>query len=240
MSDALPPAPLRTPTKSNSREAQLETKELHKYLLAKTYFDCREFDQCAAAFLPGTLPKGAITPVSPQAAKSSTAPAKGKAKATAPATSSPSSNILSNTSQKSLFLALYAKYMSGEKRKDEDSEMILGPADGGVTINKELNGVAGMLEQWFNEQQTTGGVGDGWLEYLYGVVLAKSKNEELAKKWFIRSVHLYPYNWGAWQELGNLIGTLEEVRALEPRVTTMADVLVYSSTLSLSSYRRTS
>lgn len=213
MSDDPPPAPLQTPINRNAREAQLEAKELHKYLLAKTYFDCREFDQCAAIFLPGSSPKGSVTPVSPQASKISAGPAKGKAKATAPADLASSNSTLSNTSQKALFLALYARYMSGEKRKDENSEMILGPADGGVTVNKELNGVSGMLEQWLNERQASGGDGDGWLEYLYGVILAKSKNEELAKKWFVRSIHLYPYNWGAWQELANLLGTLEEVPA---------------------------
>jgi anaphase-promoting complex subunit 8 len=29
-------------------------------------------------------------------------------------------------SQKSLFLALYAKYLAGEKRKEEETEMVLG------------------------------------------------------------------------------------------------------------------
>lgn len=191
-------------------ESRLEARELHKYLLAKTYFDCREYDRCAAVFLPGMLPKGSITPKSPQAPKSRPS-TKGKAKVTTPTKPKVSAENLSGMSQKALFLSLYAKYIAGEKRKDEDSEMILGPADGGVTVNKELNGIAAILEQWFAEGASRGRSGKGWLEYLYGVVLAKGKNEELAKKWLMRSVQLYPFNWGAWQELSSLIGTPEEV-----------------------------
>ena len=118
---------------------------------------------------------------------------------------------LSGVSRKSLFLALYAKYISGEKRKDEDSEMILGPADGGVTVNKELNGLSSILDGLLSSLYANRSNGGGWLEYLYGTVLSKNKNEDLAKTWLIRSVHLYPYNWGAWEELCNLLGTIEPV-----------------------------
>jgi anaphase-promoting complex subunit 8 len=45
----------------------------------------------------------------------------------------------------------------------------------------------------------------------YGIVLCKAKNEEEAKKWLIRSVNLYPYNWGAWQELGLMLETVDDV-----------------------------
>lgn len=118
-------------------------------------------------------------------------------------------------SQKALFLALYAKYIGGEKRMNEDSEMILGPQDGGVTLNKELSGISAMLEDWFSNLQASGRQSQGWLEYLYGIVLAKGKNEKLALDYLIRSVHLYPYNWGAWQELTNLLGTAEEVSKVQ-------------------------
>ncbi|KAF2841154.1 TPR-like protein [Patellaria atrata CBS 101060] len=171
-------------------ERKLEQKEMKRYLLAKTFFDCREFDRCASVFLPKTLPKGQAIP-NPTSPHSS-----------------------ANLSQKALFLALYGRYMAGEKRKDEESEMILGPQDGGVTINKELNGISLTLEEWFSNRHSRGLEGDGWLEYLYGTILAKSKNEDLAKKWFVRSVHLYPYNWGAWLELSSLISTVEELSLL--------------------------
>lgn len=189
-------------------EARLEQREHHKFLLAKTYFDCREFDRCAAVFLPQTLPRIPSTPHSSPSAKLK---GKGKGKAASAAKSSPLDPSLADVSQKALFLALYAKYLSGEKRKDEESEMILGPADGGVTSNKELNGISAVLDRWFADRHASGMDGGGWLEYLHGIVLAKGKNEELAKEWLIRSVNIYPFNWGAWQELGHLINTVEEV-----------------------------
>jgi anaphase-promoting complex subunit 8 len=192
-------------------ELALEARESHKFLLAKSYFDCREFDRCAAVFLPSTLPRVPVVASSSKiGSNGTTGKSKGKAKAVQPEPKA--MNVpLSGVSQKALFLALYAKYLSGEKRRDEESEMILGPADGGVTVNRELNGIAAALEEYLGEKQAKGLNGGGWLEYLYGIVLAKGKNEELAKESLIRSVNIYPFNWGAWLELANLMNTIEDV-----------------------------
>ena len=197
-------------------EARKEAKEFPKYLLAKSYFDCREFDRCAAVFLPTPLPRGPPPEASPNNKNGASPKAsKGKGKDPAPAKvpALPPPNGLPNLSQKSLFLALYAKYMSGEKRKDEESEMILGPADGGSAVNKELVGIGRSLEGWFADREAKGlsGSNQGWLEYLYGVVLAKGKTEDAAKTWLMASVSQYAYNWGAWLELGALFENLEEV-----------------------------
>lgn len=185
----------------DATETALEASEVHRFLLAKSYFDCREFDRCSAVFLPHTLPRVPVV----QSPKG-----KGKAKVAKESAKDGSVNV-SGISQKALFLALYAKYLAGEKRKDEESEMILGPSDGGVTVNRELNGITALLEQYLAERQAKGKDGGGWLEYLYGIALAKGKNEEVAKESLIRSVNIYPFNWGAWQELGNLVNTIEDV-----------------------------
>ncbi|KAH7042661.1 anaphase promoting complex subunit 8 [Macrophomina phaseolina] len=195
-------------------ESSMESRELHKYLLAKSFFDCREYDRCAAVFIPASASGApAQAPLAPPAAKPRSSH-KGKGKAKGSEQAEYATVSFSGISQKSLFLALYAKYIAGEKRKDEDSEMILGPADGGATINKELKGISRILEDWFNERHTEGKEGSGWLEYLYGIIMAKSKNEELAKQWLIKSVHLYPYNWGAWQELSSLVSSVEELNLI--------------------------
>lgn len=209
------PASITTLTSPNtdSGEARLEARELPRYLLAKSFFDCREFDRCATVFLPTNLPRDTVSPENPS--PSLPKAAKGKAKDTG-ATITPSlppPNSLPNLSQKSLFLALYAKYLSGEKRKDEDSEMILGPADSGSIINKELVGLGRSLEGWFADREVKGlsGTNQGWLEYLYGIILVKGKSKEEAKGWLLTSVHLCPYNWSAWLELSELLDSSEEV-----------------------------
>jgi anaphase-promoting complex subunit 8 len=189
----------------------LEAREHDKFLLARAFFDCREYDRCSAVFLPSTRPRIPVTPAqtTPSKLKHST---KGKEKATAPPELQQLNPSLANVSQKALFLSIYSKFLAGEKRRDEDSEMILGPADGGVTLNRELPDLIGLLDSWLGEQESEGSNGGGWLEYLYGILLAKNKSEEAAKEWFLKSVHLYPFNWGAWQELSNLLNNSEEVR----------------------------
>lgn len=150
-------------------EAQLEALEFNKYLLAKSFFDCREFDRCTAVFLPDSLlssilsPKGEDLPLSSQP--------KSKEPMHARAYGS-SSSSLPQMSQKSLFLALYAKMLSGEKRKDEDSEMVMGPQDLGSVTNKQLPIVSRYLKTWFAERQASEDNlmvegSQGWLEYLY-------------------------------------------------------------------------
>lgn len=200
-------------------EADMEMRERHKYLLAKSYFDTREYDRCAAVFLP---PSMSAIPLAQQSASSNTksktpvTPHKGnepRVSFGSPGTGTSHLNPFPRLSQKSLFLALYSKYLAGEKRKDEETEMVLGPADGGMTVNRELPALAQGLGSYFTERKEQGleDQGQGWLEYLYGVVLLKAKNEKEAKKWLLTAVHLFPFHWGAWQELNDLLGSADEV-----------------------------
>ncbi|RYO86741.1 hypothetical protein DL766_001601 [Monosporascus sp. MC13-8B] len=147
-------------------EALLEAKEVNKYLLAKSFFDCREYDRCAAMFLSDSTLAGITTPG--EAAKS-TPKGKGKGKATAGNPTTDIGQTLPKLSQRSLFLALYAKFLSGEKRRDEDAEMVMGPQDLGTCVNKQLLTVSRFLDAWFEERKTEDGEyedGQGWLEYL--------------------------------------------------------------------------
>ena len=161
------------PQPPSPKEMLLEFTELPKFLLAKTYFDCREFDRCY-------------------------------------------STLKECASSKSRFLAQYARYMSGEKRKEEEMEMVLGPLDGAPTPNRELLNVIADLEDIFVEWKKEGKHGreleeDSWLLFLYGIVLRKQGNEVEATNALIKSVRVYPWNWSAWTELGIMVGTLDEV-----------------------------
>ncbi|NJR31357.1 tetratricopeptide repeat protein [bacterium] len=196
--------PLFWTTSEDPREAALEAKEAHKYLLAKSYFDTREYDRCADVFHPPSLPAGGL--LSPNISKKSsifTPPKESKLKSG----STLSDKSVPTLSQKSLFLALYARYISGEKRKDEESEMVLGPNDGAQSMNRALPGLAHELEAYFVESGNNNlkSPPQGWLEYLYGLVLSKSKNGSAAREWLIRAINCNPYHWGAWEELAALL-----------------------------------
>ncbi|KAH8888896.1 TPR-like protein [Thozetella sp. PMI_491] len=198
---------------SQGDEAVLEARELNRYLLAKSLFDCKEFDRCAAVFLPDSLLSSLLTSrpddvISP----------KGKGKAVAAA--SPD-EPLPNVSQRSLFLALYAKFLSGEKRKDEETEMIMGPQDLGTVVNKQLTVVSRFLDRWFAERRMDdGGVpgSQGFLEFLYGMVLVKEKNDQAALEYLMSSIHIFPWNWGCWLEITNLTSRTEQLNSIAPHL----------------------
>ncbi|KAI9807106.1 MAG: hypothetical protein M1825_005823 [Sarcosagium campestre] len=205
-------------------EALLEAQEASRYLLAKSFFDCREYDRCAAVFMPENLPLGPLSAQQPSATPNTK---KGKGRSSVPGSAGPSFGSWGTRkvqlSQKALFLSLYAKLMAGERRKDEESEMILGPTDGGKTVNRELPRISKHLRDWFTETPAREKVLDksqGWLEYLYGIVLSKEKNDQDAKYWLMRSVNRFPFNWGAWQELNDLLTKVEEFNTMLPNLPT--------------------
>ncbi|TDZ26759.1 Anaphase-promoting complex subunit 8 [Colletotrichum orbiculare MAFF 240422] len=218
-------------------EALLEAREINKYLLAKAFFDTKEFDRCAAVFLPDSLMTGILSAKAEGA--SGTPKGKGKTRAEE-AGKGFSSTELPQLSQKSLFLALYAKLMSGEKRKDEDSEMVMGPQDLGNVVNKQLNAVSRFLSNWFDERTTDDGEvlgSQGWLEYLYGMVLAKEKNEDKAMDFFLRSVHLYPMNWGCWLEMTSIISRMDDLNRISSHLPTNIVSYIFHLHTSLELYQ---
>ncbi|KAG5520004.1 hypothetical protein PMAC_001080 [Pneumocystis sp. 'macacae'] len=97
--------------------------------------------------------------------------------------------LKTSKSTKSIFLRLYAKFLAGEKRGDEDSESILGPLDSSSVKNREIASICQELEKIVEVEK------DAFLLYL------KQKQESLSIKTLIQSINIYPYNWGSWQEL---------------------------------------
>ncbi|RYC58789.1 hypothetical protein CHU98_g7414 [Xylaria longipes] len=176
--------------KRNPSDLLLEQIETPKYLLAKAFFHCHEYRRCADTLLP-TIPSG-----------HSTMFRKDKPLTRGIDTHARRSVI----SQRGLFLALYALLILGEKQKTEDAAQVLGPSDTGVVANEQLLHIRSILEKWFIRCHgySEYGPSQGWLEYLYGMVLAKQQNRDLAMIWILKSVKINPWNWGAWQELFDL------------------------------------
>ncbi|KAK5112298.1 hypothetical protein LTR85_011570 [Meristemomyces frigidus] len=238
------PTPVQ-PTNHDRKEARLEAKELPRFLMAKSFFDCREYDRCAAVFLPSQIPHSTPAPqiTALTTINLSLTPHK-KPPASKPGLHAPKPQVPTppkKPSQKSLFLALYARYLSGEKRKNEDSETILGPADGPVTANKEVSGVLAVLEEYFNARGGIQNLGNsqGWLDYLYGIILMKAKSENLAKQWLLRSVNLQPYNWSAWVDLASLLGSPEELQQISEHIPRNIMALFFHTHCSQELYQQT-
>lgn len=113
------------------------------------------------------------------------------------------------TSSKCCFLKWYARYISGEKKREEDSEVILGPLDGDATINKQVILIIDEIEEHF--RTVAAAVYDPFLLYLYGVALIKHKCDKLAFEPLTRAVNIYPFNWAAWQELGRCVQNVDQL-----------------------------
>lgn len=217
-------------------EATLESKEASRYLLAKSLFDTKEYDRCAAIFLPPAIPAGGLVGFERGKGRTPTSTPKGKQKSKQAERAAV--NPFPKLSQKSLFLALYARYIAGEKRRDEETEMVLGPADGGHTTNKELPALAQGLEGYFTALQALDPQfkhSQGWLEYLYGIVLARSGQRAHAQLWLLRSVIANPYHWGAWEELGSLLDNIDDLtlQLKSPNVPETIMTLLYQTYASI-------
>ncbi|KAI8953085.1 cell division cycle protein-like protein 23 [Xylaria longipes] len=186
--------------KRNPSDLLLEQIETPKYLLAKAFFHCHEYRRCADTLLP-TIPSG-----------HSTMFRKDKPLTRGIDTHARRSVI----SQRGLFLALYALLILGEKQKTEDAAQVLGPSDTGVVANEQLLHIRSILEKWFIRCHgySEYGPSQGWLEYLYGMVLAKQQNRDLAMIWILKSVKINPWNWGAWQELYGLVRNAQHLDSI--------------------------
>jgi len=117
-------------------------------------------------FLPDSVLAGVV---SSRAEDSPSTPQNRRSKPSIGADGAKRNSRLPRLSQKSLFLALYAKVISGEKRKDEDAEMVMGPHDLGTATNRQLRVVSAYLDQWFGQTANDDGEhpgSQGWLEYL--------------------------------------------------------------------------
>lgn len=78
-----------------------------------------------------------------------------------------------------------------------------------TATNAELGSLVAELRQVARSS------GDGFLLYLYGVVLRDSGQLGEAREVLVASVHAYPCNWAAWEALGGCCAGLAAARALD-------------------------
>uniref|UniRef100_A0A672R1Z7 Cyclosome subunit 8 n=1 Tax=Sinocyclocheilus grahami TaxID=75366 RepID=A0A672R1Z7_SINGR len=112
-------------------------------------------------------------------------------------------------SQKAYFLYMYSRYLSGEKKKDDETVDSLGPLEKGQVRNEALR----ELRVELSKKHSAGEL-DGFGLYLYGVVLRKLDLLKEAVEIFVAATHALPLHWGSWLELCNLITNIEMLKSL--------------------------
>ncbi|XP_027538598.1 cell division cycle protein 23 homolog isoform X1 [Neopelma chrysocephalum] len=112
-------------------------------------------------------------------------------------------------SQKAYFLYMYSRYLSGEKKKDDETVDSLGPLEKGQVKNEALRELRVELSKKHKAREL-----DGFGLYLYGVVLRKLDLVKEAIDVFVEAAHVLPLHWGAWLELCNLITDKEMLKFL--------------------------
>ncbi|KAJ3340184.1 anaphase-promoting complex component apc8 [Gonapodya sp. JEL0774] len=136
-------------------ESPMSDKETDRFLLARTYFDTKEFGRAA--------------------------------------------EVLKECSDaKSVFLRLYSKYLFGEQNTDEDLSEPLRSSDGKQPANRELPSLAAELAILHKLKKM-----DGFLLYLYGLILNRLDQKVKASEILIQSITQYEFCWSAWQELAS-------------------------------------
>ncbi|KAI9262921.1 anaphase promoting complex subunit 8 [Helicostylum pulchrum] len=112
-------------------------------------------------------------------------------------------DLLQNSKSPRLyFLRLYAKYLAGEKRKEELTQEVLGITENAKSENMELDSIYEELA----EDHEKGSL-DAFSLYLYGVVLKQRDAQFKAAAVLLESIKKYQFNWSAWVELSTLVHT---------------------------------
>uniref|UniRef100_A0A8C5FTS9 Cdc23 domain-containing protein n=1 Tax=Gadus morhua TaxID=8049 RepID=A0A8C5FTS9_GADMO len=112
-------------------------------------------------------------------------------------------------SKKAYFLYMYSRYLSGEKKKDDETVDSLGPLEKGQVRNEALR----ELRVELSKKHRAGEL-DGFTLYLYGVVLRKLDLLKEAVEVFVEATHTLPLHWGSWLELCNLVTNIEMLKSL--------------------------
>ena len=109
---------------------------------------------------------------------------------------------------KTRFLHYFAKYKGAEKKRFDLMNEV------NITIPKKsmlkFNELRDSLERSMDRRRP-----DGWLLYVYGLVLYKFKLYQLATDVLVKAINLTPNNWSAWYMLSLLIDSREQLHSLD-------------------------
>ena len=105
----------------------------------------------------------------------------------------------SSKSPKTVFLHYYSKYLAGEKRRiDNQTDTMMSNDLANLSYLKELR--SDLQKLCTNEEEV-----DGYILYLYGIILKKLGLNTEAKTVLQECLQKEPCLWSAWQELAYFI-----------------------------------
>ncbi len=118
------------------------------------------------------------------------------------------------------FLRIYCIFLSGEKTKQQDIDENKDELIKIKIQNKELLKLKNELHNLYkqdihtNEDGNEVDVMDGYLLYLYGLILKEVGNDDESRSVLIESVNKTPLNWSAWECLASQIDNIETLNNL--------------------------
>jgi len=154
-------------------------EDIPEMLMAKTYFDLGEYNRAAFVLRDCTNIQHASSP-------------------------SPSS-----FNQKAFFLRGYARYLQGEKEKDQLIAEAVDPLERCKIANEQLQPLQEELAPIYKQGNL-----DAFGIYLYAMVLNALKATDEAREALIQAVNAYPYIWSAWVDLALLCRNKADLGAL--------------------------
>jgi len=105
-----------------------------------------------------------------------------------------------------LFLRLYALYLAGEKRREEEAMEVADPVEKCQVRNAELKAMEEHLAALHGR-----GALDGLGLYLYGITLRGLEMKAEARRVLLQSVRAFPCNWSAWLDIVAICSDLNDI-----------------------------
>lgn len=132
-------------------------------------------------------------------------------------------------SSTAVFMRLYAAYIATDKRESEakDSSINIVSSSVSATPSNEKGSTSDRLGQIAREAEAHNNTHapSGLLYFLNGIICNKRRKPELAQKYLVQSLRLFPYNWSAWQELiacfsgfDDVLAFINDIKTTEPQL----------------------
>lgn len=188
---------------------QEDLDDYSKFILAKSYFNIKEFDRCAHALIGCKSGNGIFLKLYASLLsidKKTTEETDGSINLF-PLPEDTGSNPHGTGNSGVGGGAGGAGLHHPGKDPQNDSNSVISKA-GNKDLNSRLSKIIQEIESY--NLKPTKSNNNSFLYYLLGVIYNKKKNYKLAQQNTLQSLKIFPYNWSCWQELINSLVSFDE------------------------------